>query len=177
MRGGTLVPPLAAALVLAACASVGPIADTRTVTLRDGEGRTVGTAMLAPERDGVRVVVSTHGVAPGVHGVHIHEHGRCDGPGFETAGGHFNPGGMRHGLQNPAGPHSGDLPNLVVRDDGRGVLTAVARGVAIRGRDPDSLLRPGGTSLVVHASPDDGITDPSGNSGVRIACAVIAPDG
>jgi superoxide dismutase, Cu-Zn family len=164
-----------AAAVLAGCATVGPIADTRTITLRDGAGRTVGTAMLAPEGSGVRVVLSVSGLAPGVHGVHVHERGRCEPPDFASAGGHFNPAGRQHGLQNPAGPHAGDLPNLTVDADGRGALTAVARDVAIRGTAANSLLRPGGTSLVVHAGPDDQVTDPAGNSGARIACGVIEP--
>jgi superoxide dismutase, Cu-Zn family len=161
-------------LLLWGCASVGPIADTRTVTLRDAEGRTVGTALLAPERDGVRVVLSTSGIPPGTHGVHLHERGRCEAPDFASAGGHFNPGGRQHGTENPAGPHAGDLPNLEVDASGRGALTAVARGVEIRGGGPASLLRAGGSSLVVHASADDYVTDPSGASGARVACGVVA---
>lgn len=163
----------AALLLLSGCAGVGPIADTRTVTLRDGAGRTVGTALLAPERDGVRVVLSTRGLPAGTHGVHLHERGRCEGPDFTSAGGHFDPGGRRHGLENPAGPHAGDLPNLEVDATGRGALSAVARGAEIRGRGPASLLRPGGSALVVHASADDQVTDPSGGSGARIACGVV----
>lgn len=164
----------ALALLLAGCASVGPIADTRTVTLRDGAGRTVGTALLAPASGGVQVVVSVNGLPPGVHGVHVHERGRCEGPDFTTAGGHFNPASRQHGLENPAGPHAGDLPNLTVDADGRGALTGLARGAAITGTAASSLLRPGGTALVVHAAADDQATDPSGNSGARIACGVIA---
>jgi Cu-Zn family superoxide dismutase len=164
----------ALAVVVAGCASVGPIADTRTVTLRDGEGRTVGTALLAPASGGVQVVVSANGMPPGVHGIHVHERGRCEGPDFTSAGGHFNPAGSQHGLQNPAGPHAGDLPNLTVDAAGRGALTGLARGAAITGTAANSLLRSGGTALVVHAGADDQVTDPSGDSGARIACGVIA---
>jgi superoxide dismutase, Cu-Zn family len=162
-------------LLLVGCASVGPIADTRTVTLRDGAGRTVGTALLAPERGGVRVVLSTSGIPPGAHGVHIHERGLCEGPDFASAGGHFNPTGRQHGTDNPDGPHGGDLPNLEVDAEGRGALSALAPGLRLRGTGPTSLLRGGGTALVVHASADDHRTDPSGASGARIACGVIAP--
>lgn len=164
----------ALALLVAGCASVGPIADTRTVTLRDTQGRTVGTALLAPASGGVQVVVSANGLPAGVHGIHVHERGRCEGPDFTSAGGHFNPTGSQHGLQNPAGPHAGDLPNLTVDPDGRGALTALARGAAITGTAANSLLRSGGTALVVHAGADDQVTDPSGDSGARIACGVIA---
>lgn len=163
----------AAALLLGGCASVGPIADTRTVTLRDAGGRTVGTALLAPARGGVQVVLSTSGLPPGVHGVHVHERGRCDPPDFASAGGHFNPGGRRHGTESPDGPHAGDLPNLEVDSAGRGALSAVLPGVEIRGGGAFSLRRSGGTALVVHASADDYRTDPSGGSGARIACGVI----
>lgn len=162
-------------LLLWGCASVGPIADTRTVTLRDGAGRTVGTAMLAPERGGVRVVLSTRGIPPGAHGVHIHERGACEPPDFAGAGGHFAPAARSHGLASPAGPHAGDLPNLEVDSAGRGFLSALAPAAELRGTGPASLLRPGGTALVVHASADDQRTDPSGNAGARIACGVIEP--
>ena len=170
MRGRSLA---VAALLLGGCASVGPIADTRTVTLRDGAGRTVGTALVAPARDGVQVVLSTSGLPPGTHGVHIHERGRCEGPDFTSAGGHFDPHGRQHGLENPAGAHAGDLPNLEVDSAGRGALTAVARGATLAGRGRDSLRRGGGTAIVVHAGEDDQVTDPSGGSGGRIACGVI----
>jgi superoxide dismutase, Cu-Zn family len=170
------MPWVAAVAGLAAgCASVGPIADARNVTVRDAEGRTVGTALLTPERDGVRVVLSVSGLPPGPHGVHVHERGRCEGPDFQSAGAHFDPQGRQHGLSNPAGPHAGDLPNLEVGADGRGALTALARGATLTGTGPASLGRPGGTALVIHAGPDDQVTDPSGNSGARIACGVIVP--
>ncbi len=163
----------AAPLLLWGCASVGPIADARTVTLRDAEGRTVGTALVTPERTGVRVVLSASGIPAGVHGVHVHERGLCTAPDFASAGGHFNPAGRQHGTANPAGPHAGDLPNLSVDASGRGALTAALRGAELRGTGASSLLRAGGTALVVHAAADDLASDPAGNSGARIACGVI----
>jgi Cu-Zn family superoxide dismutase len=173
----------AAVLGLAGCAAAGTIADTQTVTVRDVAGRTVGTALLTPATDGVQVVLSANGLPAGVHGFHIHMNGVCDPSPppdsagrvepFRTAGGHFNPTSRQHGFDNPAGHHLGDLRNVEVRADGRGSGTSVARGVTLTGGQPNSLRKSGGTSLIVHANPDDYRTDPSGNSGARIACGVI----
>ena len=165
----------AAVLGLSGCAAAGAIANTHTVTLRDAAGRTVGTALLTPATEGVQVVLSVNGVSAGMHGVHIHQTGLCDPPEFTSAGGHFNPANRQHGFENPAGHHAGDLPNMTVGADGRGSLSAVARGATLEGNGPNSLRKPGGTALVVHATADDYRTDPSGNSGARIACGVIAP--
>jgi Cu-Zn family superoxide dismutase len=107
---------------------------------------------------GVRIRVEVQGLTPGEHGIHIHAVGRCDPPDFLTAAGHFNPDGHRHGLLNPQGPHAGDLPNLIVRADGRARYEAVSY-----------------RALVIHAQADDHLTDPAGNSGPRVACGVIAP--
>lgn len=165
----------AAMLVLAGCAGVGQIANTHTVTLRDSGGRTVGTALLTPATEGVQVVLSVNGLPAGTHGVHVHQTGLCDAPEFTSAGGHFNPTNRQHGFENPNGAHAGDLPNLTVDANGRGTLNGVARGVTLEGSGANSLRKPGGTSLMVHATADDYRTDPSGNSGARIACGVIPP--
>jgi Cu-Zn family superoxide dismutase len=166
----------AAVLALAGCAGMGQIADTQTVTLRDASGRTVGTALLTPATEGVQVVLSANGLPAGVHGVHVHMTGMCDAPDFTTAGGHFNPASRQHGFENPNGSHAGDLPNLTVDANGRGNLSGVARGVTLDGSGANSLRKPGGTALMVHATADDYRTDPSGNSGARIACGVIPED-
>ena len=107
------------------------------------------------------------GLAPGDHGLHLHAVGRCDGPAFATAGAHWNPASRQHGHLNPDGAHAGDLPNLTVSANGHGAINFLATGGSLADGD--------GTSLVVHAGPDDYRTDPSGNSGDRIACAVLAP--
>jgi Cu-Zn family superoxide dismutase len=163
----------AAGLALAGCAGMGALAESESVTLRDGSGRTVAVAQLIPATEGVQVVLSANGLPAGVHGVHIHQTGSCDAPDFTTAGGHFNPTSRQHGTENPNGPHAGDLPNLTVDANGHGSLNGTARGVTLVGGGANSLRKPGGTALVVHASADDYRTDPSGNSGARIACGVI----
>ncbi|HEY0037477.1 MAG TPA: superoxide dismutase family protein [Longimicrobium sp.] len=165
--------------LLAGCAAMGGggmAADVHTITVRGPDGATVGTALLRPGTDGVQVTLSVNGLPPGTHGMHLHQAGRCDGPDFTSAGGHLNPAGKQHGLQNPQGPHAGDLPNLVVDANRRGSLTGTARGTTLEGGAANSLRKPGGTALVVHASADDQVTDPSGNSGARIACGVIQAD-
>jgi superoxide dismutase, Cu-Zn family len=140
--------------------------------LKDSQGNRVGTATFQSSKAGVKVVVKVSGVSPGKHGLHIHAVGKCDPPGFTTAGGHFNPGGRQHGRLNPSGRHGGDLPNITVGKDGKGQLTYTAKGVTL-GEGPSSLLGPEGTALVLHAGEDDEKTDPAGNSGARIACGVI----
>ncbi len=140
--------------------------------LHDAEGNDVGTATFGQAEGGVKVALEVRGLRTGGHGVHIHEVGRCDPPTFESAGEHFNPHGAQHGALNPAGPHAGDLPNVFVDADriGRWVETTdlftLDTGAA-------SILDADGSALVVHQSVDDLRTDPSGNSGDRVACGVI----
>jgi superoxide dismutase, Cu-Zn family len=141
-------------------------------TLKNAEGKDVGTATLAQSKGGVKVQVQVTGLSPGKHGIHIHSAAKCDPPDFATAGGHFNPAGKKHGLKNPEGPHAGDMPNLTVGKNGKGKGSFTAKGATL-GEGEGSLFGPDGTALVVHASPDDEKTDPSGNSGARVACGVI----
>jgi Cu-Zn family superoxide dismutase len=151
-------------------AGTGRKAEARIV---DSAEKPVARATFAETRDGVRVVVTGQHLPPGTHGVHIHAVGSCRPPAFESAGDHLNPGGKKHGRQNPEGMHAGDLPNLVVGANGEGRMEQVIRSVTLDG-GPDSLMRPGGTAIVIHADPDDQKTDPSGGSGARIACGVIS---
>ena len=120
----------------------------------------------------MQVTGAFQGLPAGEHGIHIHAVGQCDPPDFTSAGGHFNPAGALHGLENPAGPHVGDLPNLIVGSDGTGDINALASGATLGG-GPSSLFDADGSALVIHANPDDQVTDPAGNSGPRIACGVI----
>lgn len=166
-----------AALALCGCVSraddetAGPANDAR-FALADAQGRSVAQAELDEQAGGVRVRLSTTAMPAGVYGLHFHMVGRCDAPAFESAGAHWNPTGARHGRDNPAGAHLGDLPNLTVGADGRGSVTYSVSGATIAGganplRDAD------GSALMIHAAADDYRTDPSGNSGARIACGVV----
>ena len=171
-----------ALLVTAACAGSGappapavelaPVLGRAQAVLSDSAGRRVGVATFVAREDGVSIGVSVTGLPPGEHGLHIHEHGRCDPPSFETAGGHFAPQGRQHGTEAEGGPHAGDLPNLVVFEHGTGRLGTHNERVALDDCD-NGLFGGDGTALVVHAGPDDHRTQPSGASGDRIACGVI----
>jgi superoxide dismutase, Cu-Zn family len=164
-----------AALLLAGCAAVSPTATgaTAVADMRNVSGQPVGTAMLTQIGDVVRIELEVQGLPPGTKGVHIHEVGSCEPPTFTSAGGHFNPLGKQHGLLNPQGPHAGDLANIVVGPDGKGRLETSA-GFVTLGAGTNSLLDANGSALVIHAAPDDFRTDPTGNSGARIACGVIS---
>lgn len=147
---------------------------TGSIRIVDPQGRELGFAQMKEEPGGVRFSLQLSGLEPeSVHGIHIHERGSCQPPAFESAGGHLNPGDKRHGLANSLGPHIGDLPNITVREDSMVVTTVLANGV-VRGDAPNGLRRPSGTALVIHEGPDDYTTDPSGDSGARIACGVIS---
>jgi Cu-Zn family superoxide dismutase len=148
------------------------IGATATAQLQNAEGRAVGTALLTQVNAGVRVVVEVRGLSPGTKAVHIHETGRCEAPAFSSAGGHFNPEGRQHGLLNPRGPHAGDLPNITIEADGSGRLETTTDRITL-GAGATSLFDGDGSAIVVHGSQDDFMTDPTGNSGARIACGVI----
>ena len=164
---------LAAILALLALPVPAPADNPRSARadLVDTKGKQIGTASLTETDHGVTIVVRVTGLPPGPHAIHIHEAAKCEPPDFATAGGHFNPHGKKHGLKNPAGPHAGDLPNLTVGPDGTATAEMTAHGVTLTPGKKESL--PGRTSLVIHAGPDDDLTDPAGNSGARIACGVI----
>lgn len=143
------------------------------VEMRDSAGVSVGSAELSEGDVGVRLALRLSGLPPGEKGLHVHETGRCEPPAFESAGGHFNPRGRQHGTENPEGPHAGDLPNVRVDDDGRVDTTLVTDRLTLAPGQATSVVGAGGTALVLHAQPDDYRTDPSGESGDRIACGVI----
>lgn len=175
MRTATIAALATATLALAGCGKdmeVGaplPNGAGATATLHTADGAEVGTAMAMEVAGGLRYTLDVRGLPAGTHGAHVHTVGRCDAPDFTTAGGHWNPTAAKHGSMNPAGPHEGDLPNLLIGSDGRGTL-----GVTIPGGTIATLLDTDGAAIVVHAGPDDLMTDPAGNSGGRIACGVFA---
>jgi superoxide dismutase, Cu-Zn family len=172
-----LVCGVALLLSLASVALARPTSQgaATTAEISDANGQVVGTATLTEDASGVTITVQGSRMPPGDHGIHVHEIGRCDPPTFATAGEHFNPTGMEHGLQNPRGPHAGDLPNVTVAADGTTTYSATTTTVTLGTGTPNSLRWPNGTAMVIHANPDDQLSNPAGNADGRIACAVIAP--
>lgn len=144
-------------------------AEAATASLQTADGTAAGSAIATVTDTGLSVVVSVTGMTPGQHGVHVHMTGKCEAPAFTTAGGHWNPGTTKHGLENSEGAHAGDMPNLTVAEDGTGTLT-----FALKSGTMAQLLDADGSAFVVHAKADDQKTDPSGDSGDRVACGVFA---
>lgn len=170
----TVMLPLA--LLVAGCSPMrrdepAPQITSARAELRDAAGRSVGDVTMRQLPSGVLLVGQLSGMPPGVHGIHLHAVGRCEPP-FETAGGHFSVGDARHGFQNPSGPHQGDLPNIFVPESGTLRFETVNGRLSLGGSD--GLLDADGAAVVVHAYADDYQTDPSGNSGARIACGVVS---
>jgi Cu-Zn family superoxide dismutase len=172
MRFPLLIP--ATALVAFAAIPCSVATKSAHADIVNAQGAAVGHAEFSEADDGVKISVTISQLPPGEHGIHIHNVGKCDGPAFTTAGGHFNPTSAHHGTHNAQDPHPhlGDLPNLEVSENGTGQLTFTAAGATISD-GPNSLFHEGGTALVIHAKADDLTNDPSGNSGDRIACGVI----
>jgi Cu-Zn family superoxide dismutase len=155
-------------------------AAVATAELRDGTGALIGMATFAQVADGVLITGQLRGLDPGLHGVHLHAVGQCEAP-FATAGGHWNPTGRQHGIDNPNGPHLGDVYNQIepaagsnvrIGPNGSGTLRAIARGSTVA-PGPASIFDADGNALLIHAHHDDNVTDPSGDSGDRLACGVI----
>ncbi|WP_426446848.1 superoxide dismutase family protein [Paenibacillus sp. S-38] len=144
-----------------------------TVIITDAKMNKLGTAQLTSDPKGVAIKLDVTGLPPGQHGIHIHQNARCEAPDFKTAGDHFNPDGKKHGLENAEGPHIGDLPPITADKDGKVSATLLSTGTTLSAGKANSLLEGDGKSLVIHAKPDDNKTDPSGNSGERIACGLI----
>ena len=161
---------LIAPLILSACAyGSGEPAGGPQFALVGAAGQVLGQVRMWETPGGVTFRIGAAGLPHGIHGVHVHSVGRCEGPDFKSAGPHLNPAGHKHGFNNSAGPHAGDLPNVTVAANG-----VLAEAVTLPGASFATLLDGDGAALVIHAKADDYVTDPSGNSGDRIACAVIS---
>jgi len=170
MRAAGLV---VVALLLAGCSSMMSGGDNAAVAeLTNTSGQSVGTARFTQAGNVVRILVEAKGLPPGPHGAHVHAVGKCDPPDFNSAGPHFNPTNKQHGALNPQGSHAGDLPNLTVGPDGTGRMETTTEQLSL-GSGPSSVWDADGSALVVHANADDFKTDPTGNSGARIACGVL----
>jgi Cu-Zn family superoxide dismutase len=160
-----------AALATLGLASSAYAVDKANAVLKDKDGKDVGKVELTETPGGVLLRLTLDGVPPGEHAFHVHAVGKCEAPDFKSAGPHFNPDETKHGLLNPEGPHSGDMPNLHVPDGGKLTVEVLNEMVTLDGEQ--ALLDADGSAIVVHASADDYTTDPAGNAGDRIACGVV----
>lgn len=143
-----------------------------TASLVDAQGEDRGMATITRKAGALLMTLNANGIPAGKHGIHLHQVGKCDGPAFTSAGPHWNPAGRKHGLANSAGPHAGDFANIEATGSGK-LTTTLALGAMELTGATGSLLDADGAAIVIHAKPDDNMTDPSGNSGDRIICGVI----
>ena len=144
-------------------------------TFESAAGEPRGTALLWQDPSNlVHVELQLSGLPPGEHGIHFHAVAKCEGgaTAFSTAGAHYNPIGRQHGLNNSAGPHAGDAPNIMVAADGT-AKTSFTTDRATLTAGSTSLFDDDGSAIVIHAAADDQVAQPSGNSGARIACGTL----
>ena len=139
--------------------------------LINAAGQTIGTVRAWQTSGGISFRINASGLPHGIHGIHVHPIGRCDPPDFASAGTHWNPAGRQHGLNNPQGPHAGDMPNVTVAANGVLQETVVLPHASL-----SELLDADGAAILIHERADDYVSQPSGNSGAKIACAVITPN-
>jgi Cu-Zn family superoxide dismutase len=165
-----ILPIITAAAMLAACETAREPEGGAPTPLIDQGGKQIGTVRAWQTSGGVSFHVSASGLPHGLHGIHVHPIGRCDPPDFATAGSHWNPTGKQHGLNNPNGPHAGDMPNIEVAANG-----AVSQTIVLPNATLAQLLDADGSSIMIHASADDYVSQPAGNSGAKIACAIMGP--
>jgi superoxide dismutase, Cu-Zn family len=150
----------------------GVAAQSAKAVVKNADGATIGSIDLTQVSDGVLVKLVAKGLPAGEHAFHVHAVGKCEPP-FTSAGGHFNPDNKKHGMMSADGHHAGDMPNLIVPASGEVAVEVVNSAVTLEKGKPNSLYKPDGTAFVIHAAADDYKTDPTGNAGGRIACAVV----
>jgi Cu-Zn family superoxide dismutase len=171
MASPRVVLAVAVLVAQSACLRYGStVSDQTDVPMRDAAGHDLGTLTLASAPGGLVLSGRLAGLPPGAHGIHLHAVGRCEPP-FESAGPHWNPARRQHGTANPNGPHLGDMPNITVVADASANVRVTTPGGTLSGSD--AVMDADGSSVVIHAQADDYRTDPSGNSGARIACGVV----
>lgn len=157
----------------ALCAFASVASAQTKVDMKNAQGQSVGSAVItARTGGGVQIALDVKGLPPGDHALHFHMTAKCEGPDFMSAGGHFNPASKKHGMQNPEGPHAGDMNNFTVAADGTAKTTVSNASVSL-GSESNSLFTNGGTALMIHAAADDMKSDPAGNAGARIACGLV----
>ncbi|MEO7085737.1 MAG: superoxide dismutase family protein [Gemmatimonadaceae bacterium] len=159
------------ALAASAFAWSGTQHSTASASIASATGASVGSATFTDTPGGLLIVGSVSGLPAGIHGIHVHSVGKCEGPAFTTAAGHFNPAMKKHGFKSADGPHMGDLPNFDMPASGPAHFEFIVPGVSLKGTN--AILGANGAAIVIHATLDDYMTDPAGNSGARIACGVI----
>lgn len=147
-------------------------AQSASAPLKNGDGKEVGSVNLSQTPHGVLINVSVKGLPPGEHAFHVHAVGKCEPP-FTSAGGHFNPGGKKHGLLVAAGHHAGDMPNLHIPQSGDLTIEILNAAITLDKGKPNSVFDADGSAVVIHAKGDDYKSDPAGDAGGRIACGVI----
>jgi Cu-Zn family superoxide dismutase len=166
-----LIPKLFLAGVLAAAGVAPAAAELAKAALKDRSGKAVGDVDLLQTPNGVLLKLSVKGLSPGEHAFHIHAVGKCEAP-FESAGPHFNPSKHKHGMMSGPG-HAGDMPNLHVPQNGDLTVEVLNPAVTLAKSAANSLFDSDGSSIVIHAKPDDYKSDPAGNAGDRIVCGVV----
>jgi Cu-Zn family superoxide dismutase len=160
------------AALLCAAPALPAVAQTATASMKNSQGQDIGIVNLIQTPDGVLLSLSVKGLPAGEHAFHVHAVGKCEPP-FTTAGGHFNPGGKKHGIMAAEGHHAGDMPNLHIPANGELAVEVVNTAITLDKGKPNSVFDADGSAIVIHAGKDDYKTDPTGDAGGRIACGVI----
>lgn len=151
------------------------VKTAKDIQMYDASGDMIGTAKLSEQPEGIKIKLELEGLTPGFHGIHVHEYGKCEGPDFKSSGNHFDPEGNKHGLMHPEGAHLGDLPNISADENGE-VHAELMLDDATLLSGKHSLVEDEGTSLIISKEQDDGISQPGGDAGERIACGIISDE-